>query len=117
MFTHMRSEKMDVHSAHGNKYKLQVYLVEETSEYRIYISKENDGVGDVFSAKYEVVKDAKNTNSFNNIDDLIEVAKTTLIEMSLAYTDFVFSPKCRCNLLLQRIMLLIANNLLFNILI
>lgn len=75
MFTHMRIEKMDVHSAHGKQYELQVYFVEETSEYRIYISKENDGVGDVFSATYEVVKDAKNTNSLNIIDDLIEVAK------------------------------------------
>jgi NAD(P)H-flavin reductase len=78
MFTHMRFEKMDVHSAHGNKYELQVYLVEEISEYRIYISKENDRVGDVFSAKYEVVKDARNTNSLNNIDVLIEVAKNDI---------------------------------------
>jgi pyridoxal/pyridoxine/pyridoxamine kinase len=75
MFTHMRFEKMDVHSAHGNKYKLQVYLVEETSEYRIYISKENDGVGDIFSAKYEAALSAKKTNSLNIIDVLIEVSK------------------------------------------
>ena len=47
MFTHMRPVKKDVHSAHGNEYELQVYFVEEASEYRIYISKEDDGVGDI----------------------------------------------------------------------
>ena len=75
MFTHMRPVKKDVPSAHGNEYELQVYFVEEASEYRIYISKEDDGVGDIFSATDEVVKDAKTSNSINIIDDLIEIAK------------------------------------------
>jgi hypothetical protein len=75
MFTHMRPVKKHLHSAHGNEYELQVYFVEETSEYRIYISKENNGVGDYFSATDEIVRDAKITQSVNIIDGLIDIAK------------------------------------------
>lgn len=75
MFTHMINIKSESHTANGNEYELSVYQVRETGEYRIYISKSGNGVGDIFTASQEDVLDAKHTNTPDIIGGLIEIAK------------------------------------------
>ena len=75
MFTHMIHVQNEKYSAHGNEYELIVYQVEETGEYRIYIAKNDMGVGDIFTASDEVVNDAKQVQGINIVEELIKVAK------------------------------------------
>lgn len=74
MFTHMVPVKKVSHKARNTDYELVVYQVEETDEYRIYISKSGFGVGDIFTASQEVVRDAKDTAGIDIVEGLISTA-------------------------------------------
>lgn len=75
MFTHMTHVKTDRHQARGAKYEIYVYQVAETGEYRIFVAKGGLGVGDVFIASQEAVRDAKSTAGMDLVNDLIATAK------------------------------------------
>jgi hypothetical protein len=70
--------KKETHSAHGNKYELFIYRVEETGEYRIYVAKNGFGVGDVFEASQEIVSYAKKVSGADLVEELIVVAKSDI---------------------------------------
>lgn len=78
MFTHMTQVRREKHSAHGNEYELLVYQVQETNEYRIYVSKKGFGVGDIFTASQEVIEDAKKLSGEDVIAHLIKIAKSDI---------------------------------------
>ncbi len=75
MFTHMRPVKKEIHKAHGTNYELHVYRVDETGEYRIYVSKGSFGLGPVYTASQDVVDDAKTVSDVDIIGGLISTAK------------------------------------------
>lgn len=75
MFTHMIPVKTIHHEARNEEYELNVYQVVETKEYQIFISKSGEGVGDIYTASEETVKDAKEVNATDMVDKLIEIAK------------------------------------------
>jgi ubiquinone/menaquinone biosynthesis C-methylase UbiE len=74
MFTHMVPVKKLSHKARNTDYELLVYQVEETGEYRIYVAKGGFGVGDIFTASQEVVRDAKSTTGIDIVESLISTA-------------------------------------------
>lgn len=74
MFTHMVPVKKVSHKARSTDYELLVYQVEETGEYRIYVAKGGFGVGDIFTASQEVVRDAKCAAGVNIVEELISAA-------------------------------------------
>lgn len=74
MFTHMVPVKKVTHKARNSVYELLIYQVEETGEYRIYVAKDGFGVGDIFTASQDVVRDAKNTDSSDIVENLISIA-------------------------------------------
>ncbi|WP_426993067.1 hypothetical protein [Methylomonas sp. CM2] len=78
MFTHMVNVKTESHSAHGSTYELKVYQVQENGQYRIYISKSGDGVGDIYTASQEDVLDAKHSSTPDLIGELINIAKSDI---------------------------------------
>jgi 2-hydroxy-3-keto-5-methylthiopentenyl-1-phosphate phosphatase len=78
MFTHMLNVKNEKHQAHGNTYELSVYQVQETGQYRIYISKAGDTVGDIFTALQEDVLDVAQSKSADLIEEIISVAKSDI---------------------------------------
>lgn len=85
MFTHMRFIKKDTHQAHRNMYELLVYQVNETNEYRIYISKAGDGVGDIYTATQEIVSDAEKISGANMVEELISIAKDDIVRNEHGY--------------------------------
>ncbi len=74
MFTHMILIKKISHKARNTDYELLVYQIEETGEYRIYVAKGGFGVGDIFTASQEVVRDAKHTAGIDIVEGLISTA-------------------------------------------
>lgn len=74
MFTHMVPVKKLIHKARNTDYEPLVYQVEETGEYRIYVTKGGFGVGDIFTASQEVVLDAKTTAGIDIVEELISTA-------------------------------------------
>jgi hypothetical protein len=78
MFTHMIHIKNGKHSARNVDYELLIYQVEETGEYRIYIAKNGMGVGDIYTASDEVVKDAKHVHGEDIVEQLINIAKSDI---------------------------------------
>lgn len=56
-------------------YELLVYQVAETNEYRIYVSREGFGVGDIYTSSQNVVAAAKHLSGEDLIAKLIAVAK------------------------------------------
>ncbi len=50
MFTHMVPVKTERHRARDTDYEIFVFQVEETGEYRTFISKGAFGAGDIFTA-------------------------------------------------------------------
>lgn len=74
MFTHMILVKKVNHIARSTDYELLVYQVQGTGEYRIYVAKGGFGVGDIFTASQEVVRDAKSTAGIDIVEDLISTA-------------------------------------------
>ncbi len=74
MFTHMVLVKKVSHKARNTDYELLVYRVEETGEYRIYVAKGGFGIGDIFTASQDVVRDAKNTAGIDVVEGLISTA-------------------------------------------
>ena len=75
MFTHMVSIKKETHQAHGANYELLVYQVQETGEYRIYVAKGGFGIGDIFTASQEVVRDSKVMAGTDVVTNLLATAK------------------------------------------
>lgn len=78
MFMHMINVKNETHSAHGNTYELSVYQVQENGQYRIYISKSGDTVGDIFTASQEELLDATQIQKSDLIEELITIAKNDI---------------------------------------
>jgi len=74
----MRHVKSEVHEVHKKTYELLVYQVKETEEYRIYISESGIGIGDVYTATDEVVRDAKSTGAGDIVEQLITIAKNDI---------------------------------------
>ena len=74
MFTHMVPVKKVTHKARNTDYELLVYQVEETGEYRIYVAKGGFGVGDIFTASQEVVRNAQSTAGIDIVEGLISTA-------------------------------------------
>ena len=74
MFTHMVQVKKVSHKARNTHYELLVYQVEETGEYRIFVTKDGFGVGDIFTASQDVVRDVKSTTGVDMIEGLIATA-------------------------------------------
>jgi hypothetical protein len=62
------------HTVRNTDYELLVYQVQETGEYRIYVAKGGFGVGDIFTASQEVVRDAKDTPGIDIVGGLISTA-------------------------------------------
>ena len=75
MFTHMVAIRTEAHHARNATFELLVYKVEETGEYRIYVAKGSFGVGDIFTATQEVVRDATVTAGPDIVAALISIAK------------------------------------------
>lgn len=75
MFSHMVPIKKAHHSARGNDYELFVYQVQESGEYRIYISKSGFGVGDIFTATQEIVHDVQQVAGHDIVENLLCTAK------------------------------------------
>jgi hypothetical protein len=75
MFTHMVQVKRHTHQVRSTKYELFVYRVVETGEHRIYVVKDGFGVGDIFTASEDVVFDAKKSNGWDVVGELIAIAK------------------------------------------
>ena len=75
MFTSMNHIKTENYSARNTEYELNVYLVNETGEHKIYISKSGNSAGDIFSASGEVIKDAKLIDGLDIVEKLITIAK------------------------------------------
>lgn len=74
MFTHMIPVKKLIHEARETDYEILVYQVEKTGEYRIYVAKGGFGVGDIFTASQEVVRDAKTTAGIDIVEKLVSTA-------------------------------------------
>lgn len=74
MFTHMVPVKKVSHGVQNTDYELLVYKVEETSEYRTYVAKGGSGVGDIFTASQEVVRDTKSSAGIDIVEGLISTA-------------------------------------------
>jgi hypothetical protein len=74
MFTQMSFIKKITHTARDTNYELNVYQVQETGEYSIYISKDGFGVGNIFVVSQEVAQDAVHTNNTDVVAILIENA-------------------------------------------
>ncbi len=62
--------KTETYTSRGDNFELNVYQVQETGEYRIYISKLDNEAGDMYTASHEVVDDAQDI-----IKELISTAK------------------------------------------
>lgn len=75
MFTHMVPVSKQAHRARDTEYEMLVYRVEETGEYRIFISKGGFGVGDVFVASQDVVTDSQQTGRDDVVAELIRIAR------------------------------------------
>ena len=56
MFTHMQFIRKDMHQARGKQNELLTYKAMETEEYRIYISADGFGIGDVFCVSHDVLE-------------------------------------------------------------
>ena len=79
MFTHMSFVKKDCHNVRNTNYELLVYQVEETNEYRIYVSKDGfGGVGSIFTTSKEFVQDAQNQSKTDLVAELISIAKNDI---------------------------------------
>ncbi|WP_175948255.1 hypothetical protein [Burkholderia pyrrocinia] len=78
MFTHMIPVKRETYLARGLTFELLVYQVDETGEYRIYVNKGGDGVGDVFTAGQDIVENAKQLSGVDLIAELVAVAKADI---------------------------------------
>ena len=78
MFTHMQFIRKDMHQTKGKQYELLTYKVMETEEYRIYISADGFGVGDVFCVSQEVLDDYKAYKGEDLINELVAFAKSDI---------------------------------------
>jgi hypothetical protein len=74
MFTHMDSVRTEVHATHQAKYELAVYRIVETGEYRVYISKGDQGLGLLASASAEIVSDGR-TGGVDIVEALVQAAR------------------------------------------
>jgi len=70
--TPVRSEKFTVN---GTDYDLMLFLVRESGDYRLFVSKGGFGVGPSFTAKDDVVRDAMAFGGLKIVDTLIRQAK------------------------------------------
>ncbi len=78
MFTHMQFIRKDMHQARGKQYELLTYKAMETEEYRIYISADGFGIGDVFCVSHDVLEVYKAYKGEDLINELITVAKSDI---------------------------------------
>ncbi len=74
MFTHLERVRTEVHAAHQVEYELAVYRTRETGEYRVYISKGDQGLDLVFSASAEVVSDGR-AGGVDIVERLVQTAR------------------------------------------
>lgn len=75
MFLNMSPIRSEIFSANGSEYELLLFRVEETGDYRLFVSKGGFGVGPSFTAKDEVVNDARMQSALDIADVLMSQAK------------------------------------------
>jgi len=74
MFTHMELVHKEWHQACENAYELEIYKMIETGEYRIFISKNGEGLEMLASANGQTVSDGKATGT-DVVEILIQAAR------------------------------------------
>jgi len=79
MFTHMEFIRKDSCTVREQLYDLLVYRIHGNGEYRVFITKNGFGLGDIFTASEQVVSDAKRYGGMDIISELLVTAKDDIV--------------------------------------